>query len=266
MLVHISFVIPIHASDLSKALGIDINLGKGTVTVDKQPCEALGVPCVRIDSGLENILRELQAQGGAPVLAGWIIQSRNDALRGRVFPIPAHIRQQLNGFYDQDLLDRARYKIGDNGLVNLGRLAPLIGGAGAITLIDVIIFNNIDQVNNDISLWVHELKHVEQYRDWGVHNFAIRYLRDPPHDRNPVENDARNAEQSYRQWRTQQSAASQSTNFQSGHYMQECGCWGLNPNHQVPEPRCASGWVVLNVCQAPPSCAPGYIPYSYICS
>ncbi len=161
-----------------------------------QLCKALNIPCIDIAKEAERVAREIQAQGNAPLLAAWIQQSRNDARNSGTSPIPEKIKQQLNGFYRPQVLNGTVYKIGDNGLLNLGQLATVVGDAEAITLIDVIVFKSPDDINN-LSLWVHELMHAEQYFSWGVYNFAIRYLRDPEHYRNPVENEARKAERDF---------------------------------------------------------------------
>lgn len=156
---------------------------------------------------------ELQAQGAAPVLQQWLIESRNSAASGAQ-PMPPHIRQQLQGYYDDDVLNRARYKVGDAGVINLAHLSIDYGDAEAVTLIDVIVFANGSGVE-DPALWAHELKHVQQFRDWGVRDFAIRYIR----SWNSVENDAYAAQNSYPEWRQRQLARYQpapSPNFNSG--------------------------------------------------
>ena len=53
-----------------------------------------------------------------------------------------------------------------------------LGYAPAITLDHVVVFESRAVAVNDPSLWVHELKHVMQYRDWGIEEFAARYLED----------------------------------------------------------------------------------------
>jgi hypothetical protein len=75
-------------------------------------------------------------------------------------------------------MNRARFKIQDHGVLNLAHLTMKlgIGHPEAITLIDVIVFRGPSEAN-DVALWAHELVHVDQYRDWGVRNFAIRYMR-----------------------------------------------------------------------------------------
>jgi hypothetical protein len=135
---------------------------------------------------------EASVETNAPTLAAWLQQSRNDAIGGAA-PIPPHIRRQFAGFYDEDVLSRARYKVGDGGAVNLGNLAITYGDQSAIVLVDVIVFANAYDVQNNLVLWAHELKHVQQYRDWGVLDFAKRYLR----SWNGVENEAESLASSY---------------------------------------------------------------------
>jgi len=48
---------------------------------------------------------ELDANAYGPLLEQWFIQSRNTAINGAM-PIPANIRAQLVGFYDDDILNR----------------------------------------------------------------------------------------------------------------------------------------------------------------
>jgi len=48
----------------------------------------------------------------------------------------------------------------------------------AVTLVDIIVFRSQDDALNNVALWAHELKHVQQYQQWGVGEFATRYTRD----------------------------------------------------------------------------------------
>src|ERR1043166_705160 len=130
---------------------------------------------------------EAMVQAAAPGFQQWLQASRNTAASGGPFPIPAYIRSQLEGFYSADTLNRARFKVGDGGVFNLANLAITYGNqTAAVTLIDVIVFRNEYDAQNNPVLWAHELRHVEQFRDWGVRDFAIRYLRSG----NGVENEA----------------------------------------------------------------------------
>lgn len=51
--------------------------------------------------------------------------------------------------------------------------------------------------------------------------------------------------------------------FPSGFGMQVCGCWGFNPMPTLPEPRCASGAVRINMCDG--FCLGGGSQYAYVC-
>lgn len=121
-------------------------------------------------------LNEIVSQAGAPGLEQWIIQSRNSAINGAV-PIPPQIRQVLTGYASEDSMNKVRFKIEDNGFLNLARVIEQSGSASAVTLIDVIVFRDLAGASNP-SLWAHELTHVDQYTNWGVHSFAISYIRD----------------------------------------------------------------------------------------
>ncbi|WP_445222547.1 DUF4157 domain-containing protein [Bradyrhizobium sp. Pa8] len=96
-----------------------------------------------------------------PTLERAIVESRNTAINGSL-PIPPNVRRALTGYIDEDALNRARFKIGDNGFINLARLIEQGGQASAVTLIDVIVFRGPSEAN-DLSLWAHELTHVGQY-------------------------------------------------------------------------------------------------------
>ncbi|MGX7703809.1 eCIS core domain-containing protein [Methylobacterium sp. Gmos1] len=119
-----------------------------------------------------------------PGLEQWFYASRNTSINGAQ-PIPPNIRAAVQGWYDDDVLNRARFKVGDGGALNLANNSIRVGSAEAVTLIDVIVFKGPTEASQP-DLWVHELKHVQQFRDWGVRDFAIRYMR----SWNSVENEA----------------------------------------------------------------------------
>ncbi|WP_245427946.1 eCIS core domain-containing protein [Roseiarcus fermentans] len=124
-----------------------------------------------------NALNELQAGLlSGPVLEQAIISSHNTAINGAM-SIPPDVRRALTGYASEDSMNRVRYKIGDNGFANLAHLIEQGGKADAVTLIDVVIFRGPIEAN-DLSTWAHELTHVDQYRDWGVHSFSVQYTRD----------------------------------------------------------------------------------------
>ena len=117
-------------------------------------------------------------QVAASGLQNWIVQARNTAATGDIQPIPLNIRVQLEPYYDMQVLESVRYKIGDDTELNAANAVLQNPDVNAVTLIDIIVFRNPDDALNNVALWAHELKHVQQYQQWGVAGFAARYTRD----------------------------------------------------------------------------------------
>ena len=127
-------------------------------------------------------------------------QARSDA-RGHTRAMPTGVQMRLEqicnrqGSYIQDanvLTDRffcdgntlssvyrnVRYvKVGDLNQSNLAKVSVShpTSTVKAITLIDVIAFK-FDEGANSPCLWVHELKHVQQYTQKGTAQFCRQYL------------------------------------------------------------------------------------------
>ncbi|WP_191487795.1 DUF4157 domain-containing protein [Pseudomonas sp. FEN] len=114
----------------------------------------------------------------APALALWLSQARAEAANAGTRPIPPHIREQLLRWYDPSVLDAARYNVSDNGQLNAATAMLQNPDIGAVTLIDIILFRDAQTAEQNVALWAHELKHVQQYRQWGVEGFAQRYTQD----------------------------------------------------------------------------------------
>jgi hypothetical protein len=117
-------------------------------------------------------------QVAAPALALWLTQARAEAANAGIQPIPPHIREQLLRWYAPGVLDAARYKVSDNGQFSAATAMLQNPDIGAVTLIDIILFRDAQAAEQDIALWAHELKHVQQYQEWGVAGFAQRYTQD----------------------------------------------------------------------------------------
>jgi hypothetical protein len=117
------------------------------------------------------------AQSLAPLLAAWIASERDAAIARGVEPIPPRIRAALAGYVPSDILDRVRWREGASDL-SLPQNAIRFGEVPAITLIDVIVFEQRSAALDDPTLWAHELKHVMQFAEWGVDGFSSRYLGD----------------------------------------------------------------------------------------
>ena len=149
-----------------------------------------------------NAERELLVQSNAPIFEVWLNQSRADSMADPM-PMPKKVRQELGDFYPTWVLDRASYKVGDGGIFNLGNLSIQYGGSAAVTLNDVIVFLYPEDAATNTVLWSHELKHIQQFSDWGVHDFAVRYLR----DWNAVEDEAYAAQRAFQSGRANAPAA-----------------------------------------------------------
>ena len=117
-------------------------------------------------------------QIAAPALALWLTQARAEAASAGMQPIPPHIREQLLRWYAPGVLDTARYKVSDDGQFNAATAMLQNPDVGAVTLIDIILFRDAQTAEQNIALWAHELKHVQQFQEWGVEGFAQRYTQD----------------------------------------------------------------------------------------
>lgn len=117
-------------------------------------------------------------QIAAPALALWLTQSRAEAAVAGTQPIPESIREQLLRWYAPSVLDAALYKVSDNGQFSAATAMLQNPDIGAVTLVDIIIFRDARDAEQNVALWAHELKHVQQYQEWGVEGFAQRYTQD----------------------------------------------------------------------------------------
>ncbi|HEX7237853.1 MAG TPA: DUF4157 domain-containing protein [Gammaproteobacteria bacterium] len=130
-------------------------------------------------------LSPLVVESLAPVLARWIESERDAAKAQGVEPIPAAIRASLEGYVPKAVLDRVRWREGASEL-SLPQNMIRFGHASAVTLDDVIVFEDNTTAVEDPKFWAHEIKHVMQFEEWGVEGFAARYLSDSQ----AVENEA----------------------------------------------------------------------------
>lgn len=118
-----------------------------------------------------------QAQYGSNVIAATLesaLRKSRDYVRPISKPIPDEVVEALEPFYPSEMLKSVRYAIGDTSADGLAGFAIRNGNAAAVTLIDTVVFKDEAYVRN-IALWSHELRHVEQYKEWGVLGFASRY-------------------------------------------------------------------------------------------
>lgn len=114
----------------------------------------------------------------ATALANALVASRDAAWEQGTEPMPPHIRQALLAWYPADLLDSIEYRVGVAEDGSVQSLSMRYSDATAVTAIDTIIFHDARDAQNNIALWGHEVKHVQQFRTWGLMEFARRYVRD----------------------------------------------------------------------------------------
>lgn len=109
-------------------------------------------------------------------------------------PLPKDVKERLAGLYSKEVLDQARYVIGDieftlpNGI---GKAHKFMGREIGVVVGNVIVFSTDPKGFWDNPFWWgHEIKHVEQYSKWGIEEFALRYVKNYTGN---VENPADNA-------------------------------------------------------------------------
>lgn len=146
--------------------------------IGQQPICLGSCVCVPVSPQNYEALSERVQWLAAAGLETWIRQSRDQLALQESHPIPLHIRSQLEPYYDLAVLETARYRIGDDSVLTATNTLLRNPDIMAVTLIDIIVFRNEADALDNAALWAHELKHVEQYLEWGVGEFARRYTRD----------------------------------------------------------------------------------------
>ena len=114
----------------------------------------------------------------ATTLANALVASRDAAWAEGTQPMPPQIRSALLAWYPADLLDSVEYRVGVAQDGSVQALAMRYSDATAVTAIDTIIFHDAWDAQHNVALWGHEVKHVEQFRRWGLMGFARAYVRD----------------------------------------------------------------------------------------
>jgi hypothetical protein len=154
------------------------------------PGEERAISFAAIRGAAADLASELLGEAvriNARVLAQWIARSRDDIGADRAAPIPPSIRAELAPFFPPELLDEVRYAVGWGDELMLPALSFRYGEAHAITLDDLIVFRTAEDALGNLVLWAHEVAHVDQYRRWGLEEFARRYVV----DHRAVEDEAR---------------------------------------------------------------------------
>ena len=118
------------------------------------------------------------SRGGAAATATALAQairfSKRQTLAAGTYTIPPAIRDALEEFFPEDMLDDVRWTTAGNRIDLGSALAGWYLHEGAVTLDDAIVFSNRDTAEH-LGLWAHELTHVVQYRELGINAFARLY-------------------------------------------------------------------------------------------
>lgn len=141
--------------------------------------QACVVVCFCMPAGTDQggqVLQDVERMATASVVFA-LRQARDEATANGTQAIPLHIRAQLEPWYDFAVLDAARYRVGDEQQVSAANALLQNPDVNAVTLIDTVIFRRTRDAEDNVALWAHELKHVQQYQELGVEEFARRYTR-----------------------------------------------------------------------------------------
>lgn len=113
---------------------------------------------------------------GIQVLAQAIVYLRDIVIENSK-PMPEKIKRKLTPYFDRHILQKVRYTTDWSPAISaaLRRFMDTGRYSLALTLDNVIVFSDEESLDN-LWLWVHELKHVEQYDRWGIRTFAGNYL------------------------------------------------------------------------------------------
>ncbi len=175
----------VHRLSAAAVLGACVAVSGSTASAEElSPADALALLSAWLVESRQSIEEGLAAltpavtAAAAPAVAAWIVASRDDAIARGVEPIPASIRREVAGYVPVDVLDAVRWCVACGGELSLQKGTLRLGIAPAITLDHVIVFADRKDALGDPALWVHELKHVMQFREWGVDGFAARYVAD----------------------------------------------------------------------------------------
>lgn len=123
--------------------------------------------------------RQAGRRAAVEALKSAIRYSRASARSTGTEPIPEAIREQLQDFFPDHILDDVHWAY-SNQYLDLGTVitAWYRAEGGAVTLEDTIIFSTPYAASRRF-LWAHELTHAVQYDELGLADFARIYVTNP---------------------------------------------------------------------------------------
>jgi len=195
-----------------------------------------------------------------PVIAA-IVAGRNAVIANNGRPIPQHIQSFLLQWHTRELIESVRWTS------NWGPLHQTLQAAQmrfnpetrAIALMNTVVFRD-ESAAQEPALWAHEMVHIQQYRDWGVADFARTWVNNssdggsveaPAYRRGIEANTALNNAGAGMTPDFSTKQASIHQKFPPGYILGQCGCWGaVDANAVTSAPICASGL------EGPMACGP----------
>ncbi len=111
------------------------------------------------------------------------IQAAYDTFKPVANEIPKSIKKLLRGYYDDNILNNAKYIVSTFGFTlpeAINGLQVFMGNhAHAVTVGSVIVFS-VEPDNSDEAIfwWAHEIQHVVQYNRLGIDGFSEKYVND----------------------------------------------------------------------------------------
>lgn len=134
---------------------------------------------------LGQMARDWPAATREVVLAA-SVQAAHDAMAPIGKPLPHTVRKLLQGHFDPNLVERARFVVSSVGLtvpevINGARLALTAStDVSAFTALNVIVLSDHPgSFRSSLPVWAYGLAHVELYDRLGVDGWCERYARDP---------------------------------------------------------------------------------------
>jgi len=204
-----------------------------------------------------------------------IISGRNAVIAAGASPIPGNIKMFLRRWHTQELIDSVRWTANWSAVSNTLQAAQMSFNpqTRAIALINTVVFRDT-QAANEPALWAHEMVHIQQYRDWGVTEFARKWV-DNSANGGPVESPAYARGSEAERILTASSLSLQPMpqivgvvpqGMPSGWMLGPCGCWGfIDANAVGQAPVCASGLQVPRMCGPVGTCYGGGAPWVNTC-
>lgn len=93
-------------------------------------------------------------------------------------PLPQNVLELLKGKYPDEVLAKARYAIGSISIsvpdVVIQFQKGVYGDDFAVTVGNVSVFSQ--EPGQDFHWWAHEIQHQVQYKEWGIDQFAYKYV------------------------------------------------------------------------------------------